>query len=241
MRILLNFAIGLLLPGMAAAQAALPAGTLIPVTLTHGITAQQARADQPIHAKVIQNVPGTDLKSGARVVGRVVSAAAQPDGTERLEIRFHAIEVGGSEVPLQSRLRALASFAEVQDARVPEEQADSGTSPWFATTRQIGGEQVYRGGGPVASGELIVGKPVADGVLVKPRSNGRCSGALDGNDAPQAMWVFSSDACGVYGFANLQIAELAQAQSPEAIVLASSRGHLKLPAGTALLLRVGEP
>lgn len=239
MRIFLNFAIGLLLPGMAAAQNALPAGTVIPVTLIHGITAQQARADQPIHARVIQNIPGTDLKRGARVVGRVVSAAAQPDGAERLEIRFHAIEVGGSEVPLQARLRALASFAEVQDAQVPEEQADSGTPPSFATTRQIGGEQVYRGGGPVESGDLIVGKPVSDGVLVTPRHNGVCQGAMGGSTSEQAFWVFSSDACGVYGFPNLQIAEALSAESPEAIVLASSRGRLKLPAGTALLLRIG--
>ncbi|MFP5236892.1 MAG: hypothetical protein ACLGSD_13400 [Acidobacteriota bacterium] len=241
MKIILNLAIGLLLPGMAAAQSALPAGTVIPVTLVHGVTARQARADQPIHAKVIQTIPGTELKRGARVVGRVVSATSQPDGTERLEIRFHAVEVSGNEIPLRAALRALASFSEVQDAQIPEEQADSGTPLWFATTRQIGGEQVYRGGGPVASGELIVGKPVSDGVLVKPRSNGRCSGALDGSDTPQAMWLFSSNACGVYGFANLEIAELAEAQPPEAIVLASSRGHLKLPAGTALLLRVGEP
>lgn len=241
MKILLNIAIGLLLPGIAAAQSALPTGTVVPVTLVHGVNARQARADQPIHAKVIQSIPGTAIKGGTRVVGRIVSAAVQPDGTERLEIRFHALEVGGSQIPLQAHLRALASFAEVQDAQIPEVQADSGTPPQFATTRQIGGEEVYRGGGPVASGELIVGKPVSDGVLVTPRSNGRCQGTMDGNKSEQAFWLFSSDACGVYGFPNLEIASAAPAQSPDAIVLASSRGHLKLPAGTALLLRVGQP
>ena len=240
MKILLNAAITLLLPGITAAQTALPAGTVVPVTLVHGVSARQARADQPIHAKVIQNIPGTDIKRGTRVVGRIVGAAVQPDGTERLEIRFHAIEVGDKQIPLRAHLRAVASFAEVQDAQIPEVQADSGTPPCFATTRQIGGEQVYRGGGPVASGELIVGKPVSDGVLVTPRSNGRCQGT-DGNPSEQAFWLFSSDACGVYGFPNLEIASAAPAQPPDAIVLASSRGHLKLPAGTALLLRVGQP
>lgn len=241
MKILLNIAIGLMLPGIAAAQNTLPSGTVVPVTLLHDVNAHQARPDQPIRAKVIQSIPGTDIKPGTRVVGRIVSAAVEPDGSERLEIRFHAIEIGGSQIPLRAALRALASFTEVQDAQIPEEQADSGTPPQFATTRQIGGEQVYRGGGPVASGELIVGKPVSDGVLATPRSNGRCQGTMDGNTSEQAFGSFSSNACGVYGFPNLEIAEAAAAESPEAIVLASSHGHLHLPAGTALLLRVGQP
>ena len=66
---------------------------------------------------------------------------------------------------------------------------------------------VYRGGGPVTSDHEVVGTPIRGGgvlVRVTARPGSPCRGPLD-RDAPQALWVFSSDACGVYGFSNLAI------------------------------------
>ena len=230
---------GLMLPAVAPAQDTLPTGTILPITLEHGLKARTVRPGQPIRAEVMQDIPGTPVRRRSHVVGQVVRATVEPDGTERLQLRFDAVEIKGRRIPLEAHLRAVASFMEVAAAQIPEEGAQRGITPEMATTEQIGGEQVYRGGGPVASGELVVGKPVPYGVLVTPRSNGGCRGVLGHDTRPQAFWLFSSNACGVYGMSDLQIADAGRTDAGGDIVLTSARGKLNLPAGTALLLRVG--
>ena len=89
---------------------------------------------------------------------------------------------------------------DVSEAQVPESGPDRGTSENEWTTDQIGGEAVYRGG-VVAHGSNIVGNSVlGSGVLVNlsSRPGTKCRGEMAGNDQMKALWVFSSDACGLY-------------------------------------------
>lgn len=230
--------LALLLPAAAPAQDELPAGTVLPVTLDHGLKARSVRPGRPIRAEVMQNIPGTPIRRHSHLVGQVVRASAEPNGVERLQLHFDAVEVKGRRIPLQAHLRAIASFMDVGDAQVPEEGASRGITPEVATTRQIGGEQVYRGGGSVNSGNLVVGKPAPYGVLVTPRAQGKCRGVVGQNTRPQAFWLFSSDACGVYGMANLHIEHAGRTAPIGDIVLATDEGQLNLPGGTAFLLRV---
>ncbi|MFP5236783.1 MAG: hypothetical protein ACLGSD_12850 [Acidobacteriota bacterium] len=239
MRLATLLAIALALPAFATAQQALPGGTVLPVTLDHGINAARARTGQIIRARVEQTIPGTPVKRHSHVLGQVVSAMRLPNGTQRVVIRFTSVEAHGRQIPLQVHLRAIASFMKVADALTPQDQADRSEPPEVNTFRQIGGEMVYRGGGPVAAGDLTVGKPVPYGVLVTPRSNKPCRGVVGATQRPQAFWVFSSDACGVYGIPDLRIEHAGRSSS--AITLASDHGKLKLPAGTALLLRTSAP
>jgi hypothetical protein len=94
----------------------------------------------------------------------------------------------------------------------------------------------------VESGGETVGHSVYAGnwgVLSQVAANpeGRCRGAIAGNEMPQALWVFSHDACGVYGYD--ATIERAGRENPDGkIVIASSSGDLKLRGGSALLLRV---
>lgn len=226
----------LTLPVIASGQRDLPGGTVVPVTLEHGIHASRARAGQMIRARVEQTIPDTPVKRHSQVLGQVVSAERLANGTERLEIRFTAIEARGRQLPIQADLRAIAGFMEVADAETPEDQADRSAPPEVNTFRQIGGEEVYRGGGPVTAGEMVVGKPTPYGVLVRPRANGPCRGMVGDATRAQAFWVFSSDACGVYGMPDVRIEHAGRSSSE--IVLASEKGKLNLPAGTALLLRM---
>jgi hypothetical protein len=128
----------------------------------------------------------------------------------------------------------------VEAAQVPESGPDRGTSENAWTTDQIGGEVVYRGGGPVANGVMAVGEPTHDGVLVhisaKPGS--KCRGEVDGNDRLQATWVFSSDACGVYDMPNLEIPHAGRTNPVGEITLASDKGDVNVRAGSGMLLRV---
>ncbi len=131
----------------------------------------------------------------------------------------------------------------MHDAQLPLNGPDRGTSEDAWTTIQVGGDVVYRGGGPVTSDHEVVGTPVRGGgvlMRVTTRPGSPCRGPLDSN-APQALWVFSSDACGVYGFSNLAIRHAGRTAPVGEIVLTSTKKELKLPPGTGLLLRVDAP
>jgi len=225
-------------PG-AAAQAPLPAGLLLPVSLDRALNVRKAHPGQQISAEIMQNIPGSRVRRRAQVLGQVVGVSAAGSASAKIELRFDAIEEHGRRIPLTASLRAVASWMEVEQAQIPEESMDRGITPETATTTQIGGEQVYRGGGPVADGMRTVGVPVAYGVLARPRPNREdgCRGVV-GGERPQAMWLFSTDACGVYGLAGLRIAHAGRHNPVGIIVLESDSGKLELRSGAGLLLRV---
>lgn len=233
-------------PLIAAAQGTsvpagtlVPRGTLLPVSLDHGLSARKARAGQTFRAEVMQNIPGTPVRRRAHVVGHVLRAETGPQGQERLVLGFDAVLMRGRRIPLRANLRALASFLEVEDAEIPEEAMDRGMTPEQATYEQIGGEQVYRGGGPVARGNEPVGRPTPYGVLAVPRGNPEraCQGAV-GGDQPQALWVFSTDACGVYGLPDVRIEHAGRTDPVGTVVLAAEHGKLEIRSGAGMLLRV---
>ena len=85
-----------------------------------------------------------------------------------------------------------------------------------------------------------VGTGVNGGVLshVRAAPESECRGALDAEDRLQALWVFSSDACGVYGIKGVTIAHAGRSEPLGEIQLAATRGELVLRSGSAMLLRV---
>jgi hypothetical protein len=230
-----------LLPASAAvAQNSIPPGTLLPISLDTGLSAARLHAGQTIHGRVMQDIPGTPVRRHNLVIGHVVEVQAAHSGQARLEISFDSVKTRDGVIPIRADLRAMASMMAVEDAKIPEEMADRATPPEVATTEQIGGEQVYRGGGPVTAGDQIVGKPLPYGVLGVPRPNaeGDCRGTVGGNNQPQALWLFSTDACGLYGFDGLQIQHRGRTEPAGQIVLTSTKRKLDVASGSGLLLRV---
>jgi hypothetical protein len=139
-------------------------------------------------------------------------------------------------------LRAIASFMTIQDAQTPTDTPhDRLNSPYGRTTVQIGGDAVYHGGGTVQArtGE-IVGTSTPYGVLDQVESTPpgpNCAGAVAADTHPQAMWVFSADACGVYGFSGLRYQNGSTISQDGQIVFSAGK-RVKLPSGTGLLLTV---
>jgi len=227
---------------------AIPAGTILPVRLNSALSSAKCKPGQVITARVMQDVllpNGGMIRGGAKVLGHIVSVTAASNGSPAsLSFRFDTLETGNTKLSITTSLRAIASFLAVQRAGLPLPGADRGVSPNAWTTVQIGGDVVYRGGGYVEAGRERVGEPVGGGVLGRLRSNPErgCSGAFDASETRQALWLFSSDACGTYDLPDLQIRRTGPADSWGEIILDSSQGHVNVRAGAGLLLVVsGSP
>jgi hypothetical protein len=228
------------------AQTGIPAGTILPVALNSSLNSRKVKTGQVITARVMQDVPlspGSTIHAGAKVVGHVIDVKpANGASGAQISLRFDALIVSRQRIPITTNLRALASWMEVWDAQLPQTGPDRGTSENAWTTNQIGGEVVYRGGGPVADGLQPVGVPTYGGVLVhvSAKPGTKCRGEIEGNDRLQALWVFSSDACGVYGFPDLEIVHAGRTNPIGEITLASDKGNMNLRAGSGMLLRVNK-
>jgi len=226
------------------AQSSIPAGTILPVALNSSLNSRKLKPGQVITARIMQDVPlspGSTIHAGAKVIGHVIDVKPANAGAQ-ISVRFDTLMISKQRIPVTTNLRALASMMAVEAAQVPESGPDRGTAQNSWTTDQIGGEVVYRGGGPVANGLLFVGKPTTNGVLVhiSARPGTNCRGETEGNDRLQALWVFSSDACGVYDLANLAIVHAGRSNPVGEITLASDRGDVNVRAGSGMLLRVNK-
>jgi len=223
---------------------AIPAGTILPVRLNSTLSSAKCKPGQVITARVMQDVPlpnGGTIRAGAKVIGQIVSVTAASNGSPAsLSFRFDTLETRDAKLSITTNLRAIASLLAVQRAGLPLPGADRGVSPNAWTTVQIGGDVVYRGGGHVEAGRERVGEPVSDGVLGRLRSNPQrgCSSTLDASETRQALWLFSSDACGPYDLPDLQIRRTGPADPSGEVILDSSKGHVNVRAGAGLLLVV---
>jgi hypothetical protein len=221
----------------------IPAGTILPVRLP-AISSAKLKKGDLIKGRIAQEVPlpgGAKIRKGTTVLGRVVSTTAPPAGPgAALTIQFDSLLLQGKSIPLRTNLRAMASPLEIEEAQIPTSgPGESDVYDWL-TTRQIGDEAVYGLRGPVAAGSQIVGESVGDGVLARARasSDGECRGAIAGNGQPQAFWLFSSNACGLYGFPNLKIQHAGRTPPLGEIVLESTKGPVEIRGGSGALLRV---
>jgi hypothetical protein len=226
------------------AQDQIPGGTILPVQLNSSLRSDKARVGEQVSARVMQDVPllaGRKIHSGAKVIGHVVSARPADNGAGgEISLRLDTLEIGKRHIPMTTNLRALATMMDVSEAQIPESGPDRGTSEYNWTTDQIGGEVDYRGGGAIVHAAEIVGHSVPNGVLVRvsPKSGMKCRGEFDGNDRPQALWVFSSDACGLYDFPGMILSHAGRTDPVGQITLLSSTGNLNIRAGSGMLLRI---
>jgi hypothetical protein len=228
------------------AQAPLPGATL-PVRLENTLNTEKDPPGKTFVVKTTQDIPlnaNQVMRKGAKITGHLVATQPLKQGGSRLDLQFDKLEFSHQQTSIVLGLRAMASFVAVQEAQTPTNDPDMGPSNW--NTVQIGGDVVYRGGGPVttSSGE-VVGKPVSDGVmarLIAPRegtypNNLHCTS----NENLHALGLFASNACGVYGFQHLTIANDGYTQPKGQIVLVSSSNSVKIASGSQFLLQVLEP
>ena len=233
----------LMLPAAAWAQIAIPAGTVLPAELATSLNSDKSKPGQEISARIMQDVPLPigKIPAGARVVGHVVNVMPARNGSStEISLRFDALRVSHRSVPIITSLRAWASMREVEYAQIPSTGTDRGTPFAWMTTHQIGGEAVYGQGGPVTRGSSFVGQAAPGGVLVhiSARPGSMCSDEAGDTDSPQALWLFSSDACALYGLPDLEITHAGRTNPVGEVKIASTHGRLHIRGGSGLLLQV---
>lgn len=232
----------LMLAAGLMAQQAIPSGTILPVQLNSALRSDRSRPGEKITARIMQDVPlsnGAKIRGGTKVIGQVVAVRNEGNGAE-VVLRFDKLITGNQMIPINTNLRAIATMMDISETQVPETGPDRGTPQYRWTTDLIGGEVDYGGGGPVTSGSHIVGESAPPGVLVHVNSAAgmKCRGEVDHNDQLQALWVFSSGACGVYGFPGMTIAHAGRTAPVGEIALHTDEGNVKIRAGSGMLLRV---
>lgn len=223
----------------------IPAGTALPVTLNSVLNANRLTTGQSISATVAQGVPlpsGGKIRAGSHVTGRVLRAGTKPGGGSYISIQFDQVHAKGGDSPVTTSLRALASPREVDEAQLPKySTARRGETAANWTTVQVGDDVVYRGGGHVMHGEVVVGDPVPDGVLAELVSVPEAGCAADSARRRLALWIFASSACGAYGFFDeLEITHHGDT-SPIGEIVLQSKANVHVPVGTGMLLIAIKP
>jgi hypothetical protein len=227
------------------AQNEIPGGTILPIKLNSSLNSKRSKAGQEITGSLAQDIAlpsGLKIHAGEKLLGHIMAATRASGGNgARLTLQFETLRTGGRAVLLTTDLRAIASMMEVHDAQLPKSGPDRGTSDAAWVTQQVGGDAVYHGGWTVTNGSDVVGNSLlSGGVLVRIRSHPwtPCSGEIGNNEQPQALWVFASDACGSYGFADLTIAHARRTDPVGQIVLTSEKSDINVRGGSGMLLRV---
>jgi hypothetical protein len=195
----------------------------------------------------MQDVPlssGVLIRAGSKVLGHIVEVKpATRSERARLSLQFDKLVASHQTISITTNLRAIAGFMGVLEAQTPPIGPGEGDVYAWLTTVQVGGDVLYGEGGPVTSAEdpnEVVGKSVRGGVLsqVRAKEGTKCRGPIDGNNSPQALWVFSSDACGTYRLEHITIVHAGRTDPTGVIVLASDNRNLKIAEGAGMLLRV---
>lgn len=235
----------LLISAAIAGAQEIPPATALPITLNTTLDVRKLVSGQPISASIAQDVPlpsGDRIRAGSRVTGRVLQAGTKLGRRTYVRLRFDQVSANGRNIAITTSLRAVASSREVQNAQLPEHGPILGESSANWTTTQVGGDVVYRGGGHVVHDEKVVGEPVKDGVLTVLVSAGRPGCETASADRRLALWVFSSSACGAYGyFGRLDIARAGDS-SPVGEIVLESKKNVRVGTGSAMLLiTVGTP
>ena len=186
----------------ATATQTLPAGTALPVMLNTTLNAKNDKAGQKLEGKLMQEVrlpSGAVIKKGSRVTGEVVSVQKPL----RISVRFDQLQDEHQSIPLKVSLRAVAAAESVFQAGLPADASTSESSDEWVT-EQVGGQYVFRGRGYVTSDLGRIGVWNGNGVWGKLQAGENCP-ATDDNGDEQSLWIFSTTACGAYGFENMQI------------------------------------
>jgi hypothetical protein len=235
-------------PDPVQTSSQLPVGLILPVRLNDTLKVKDLQKGTILELRVMQDIPLPDrgkIPMKSLVRGSVVSAVKDSDGPGvHIALAFTQVVNKDQNFSIATSLRAIASYLAVRDAQTPLNGIDTGSPAGWANTVQIGGDIRYGDGGPVRNRhKQRVGKGVLGGVLVHVSANPSlgCDGPIKSEDYLQALWVFSSDACGVYGMREVELSHSGNSDPVGEFTLHFEKVDFKLDAGMAFLFQVVNP
>ncbi|HZC65305.1 MAG TPA: hypothetical protein VE545_01945 [Candidatus Dormibacteraeota bacterium] len=184
------------------------------------------------------------IPAGSTVSGTITAIQPAANGASpTVSFTFNQLEIHHQKFPISVDLRALASSMQISLAQIPEVASGFGTPTPWADSVQIGGDYVYgaNGGDVTDQYNQVVGKALLEGgvlVHVRAQPGTPCRGDLGDSDRLQALWVFSADACGVYGLHGVKIAHAGRTDPVGVVTLTAESGQVKVGGGSGMLLRV---
>jgi len=223
----------------------IPVGTVLPISLEHELSSKDKGKDEAIEGRLMQDilVPGGDpIPAGSKIRGAITNIAPASQGEASITLRFISVQTrDNTTIPVAVGLRAMAPYLDVQRARTPNQESTGSPGGW-AITLQIGSDVRFGDGGKVTNGHhRIVGQATKNnGVLgrLEDSPGSPCEGWPDATYGPQAVWVFSVDACGIYDMKGVRIARAGNKEPLGEITLAKDEGDIKVMKSSAMLLRV---
>ena len=217
----------------------LPAGTALPVAVGTTLTAKGSKAGEKFSGKLMQEVrlpSGPVVPSGSRVTGHVVSAKKPGGGTASLTVQFDQLQDEHRAIPLNVSVRAVVGSNSVFNAGLPSGNNTDQDPSDIWVTRQVGGEYVFRARGSVESDKGKVGVWTRNGVWGKLQASDNCEDSQSNGDV-QALWVFSTTACGVYDLPDTTLAHPGNMPPVGQVTLQSTK-NVELHGGSGWLLIV---
>jgi hypothetical protein len=236
-RLIMALVVGWVTPGPE-----IPVGTVIPVMLGSSLNAEKDGTGAKIEGRVMQKVPlpaGGEISLRSRLFGHVVKVSKPGSSGSSIVVKFDTLQEERRNMPLVTGLLALASMTSVAGAQLPINVNSDAVPVGQWTTRQVGGDVVKRGWGQVASRDGVHGTWLqGSSVLIKltPSPKAGCPEG-PGYDREQAVWIFSSAACGTYGLDDVKIESSGKTPPVGEIELTSSR-NVEVRAGSGWLLIV---
>lgn len=222
----------------------LPSGTLLPAMLDGTFDSDRSKPGDEITAKLRQDVLLPDrgkIKHESKLVGRVVAVTPASEGNPySITVQFSQIMVNKRPVTISTGLRAYATMELVAQSRQPANaNSGNGTSVWDLNLSQIGGQIAYTGQKAVKWNGQVVGRiPQPGWVLAVPMANAEFGCAGPGaNKSEQSFWVFSTNACGIYGSNDMTLESGIGGASPGQIVFKSPK-KITVRGGSGWLLQV---
>jgi hypothetical protein len=219
----------------------IPPGTTVPIQIKTGLNAESDAAGKRIVGRVMQDVSlpsGGKIKDGAPITGHIVRVTKLGTSGSSMVVSFDAIQSRNHHIPVRASLLAVASWLDVSQAQNPINSTANMDSASQWTTRQVGGDIVRRGWGKAGSSSGVRGKWIkGTAVVIKltPNPEAGCPGGGPGYEIEQAVWVFSSAACGTYGLSNVSIAH-SGAASPAGQIELKSTKNMVMRSGSGWLL-----
>ena len=230
-------------PGVGDAMK-VPVGTILPVSLEHNLSSKDSVKGEAIEGRIMQDVPlpGKEkISAGSKIFGTIVDVVSSDTGAS-ITLHFSSVESHHDTIPVVVALRVMAPFEDVQSAQTPYQDSGTGSVNTWATTLQIGGDVRYGDGGKVTnSHNRKVGKATENGgvlAVLQDAPGSPCAGWPSATQGPQAIWIFSTDACGLFDLKHMRIAHAGNKDPLGQITLAKSDGEIKIMKSSAMLLRV---